>query len=503
MKLVFNDKLLFLTLAILQPASAKDSLTLLTSLFKNSHHLPTQSDADLLFRKWESKHLIIPVHKGRGFYSLTHAGHHFLPEDLRKFRDRTRIELIKNAYHASVKTSEGVARGLDDASSSAEPRTTTKEASRPVVSGRDPSQTRLIRLPARNYWPRFSEQLNLRVGLDSPPSDSQSGFRPFRYCSFPTLKSIRRASSIEPDSDTPKDLNSKQLALCIGVSPALISLMRRRKKSYYRTFKIGKKSGGERTIESPRVFLKSIQYWIKTYFFHYLTVHDACHAYLKDRSIISNAKPHVGKKYVANLDIENFFGNITENDVKRTLIRNGLGPTLSSVIADFLTLDNHLPQGAPTSPSISNAYLFEFDLELTNFANVRNLNYSRYADDLSISGNSIEDISMCIKEASSLLKRYGLTINNGKTRIANRNSSQRVTGVVVNEKLQPPRPFRRKVRAMFHRASLNPDEYSERHEELKGYYSYLSSYDSLADGNELTKYKNILDKLYSVTGGKK
>ena len=149
-----------------------------------------------------------------------------------------------------------------------------------------------------------------------------------------------------------------QLALAIGVSPRLLTSFTHKPENHYRTFKIGKKGGGEREISSPRFFLKTVQYWIKSYILCHVKIHESCHAYLRGKSIISNAEGHVGKKFVANIDIENFFGNITRDHVFRLLKKNDVGEKLSGSVAGLVTLDGCLPQGAPTSPDISNAFLY-------------------------------------------------------------------------------------------------------------------------------------------------
>jgi len=272
--------------------------------------------------------------------------------------------------------------------------------------------------------------------------------------------------------------------------------------NHYRTFTIGKKGGGEREISSPRFFLKTIQYWIKSYFLIYLKVHNACHAYEKGRSIISNAEHHVDKAFVANIDIEDFFGNITKDGIYKLLVDSNFGQNLASAIARLITLDGSVPQGAPTSPIISNAYLFDMDEILYQRSKEKELSYTRYADDITISGNSRESIIDIIHLCSDLLTRYGLRLNSKKTRIASRGGSQRVTGVVVNQKIQPPRKYQRTVRAIFHKAFNNPDQYIDRIDELRGHLSYLSSFDELRESRHLRRYRAVLIKLSAMANSK-
>ena len=288
------------------------------------------------------------------------------------------------------------------------------------------------------------------------------------------------------------------LALAIGVSPRLLTSFTHKAVNHYRFFSIGKKGGGEREIASPRFFLKTIQYWIKSYVLCHLKTHESCHAYLRGRSIISNAEDHVGKKFVANVDIENYFGSINRNHVFRLLRKNGIGEKLSNTVADIVTLDGVLPQGAPTSPDISNAFLLEVDDKLTKLSEGYNLKYTRYADDMTISGNSRGDIQSVIRRCSILLAEYGLKLKAEKTRIASDKTSQRVTGLLVNEKIQPPKEFRKKVRAIFHNASKHPEHFVDRLDELRGYHSYLISFDVLKESRHLRRYKIVISKIKSI-----
>ncbi len=230
----------------------------------------------------------------------------------------------------------------------------------------------------------------------------------------------------------------------------------------------------------------------------HLKIHDSCHAYLTGKSIITNAQNHVNKDFVANIDIEDFFGSIKRDHVFHLLKKNEIGERLSSVVAHLVTLDGKLPQGAPTSPAISNAFLYEFDNSLTKISHEAGLVYSRYADDITISGSSRSAIESVVYRCKKILADNDLKLNDNKTRIASARSSQRVTGLVVNEKIQPPREFQRKIRAIFHRVNKNPESYIEKISELRGYYSYLSSFNAIKDSRHLQRYRMIINKLKAV-----
>lgn len=279
------------------------------------------------------------------------------------------------------------------------------------------------------------------------------------------------------------------------MSPRLLTSFVHKPENHYRTFRIGKKGGGSREISSPRFFLKSIQYWIKSYILSQFNAHNACHSYRIGKSIITNANEHARKSYVGNVDIEDFFGSVDKKMVFECLRKHGYGSELSRSIAGLVTFNNSLPQGAPTSPEISNAILFDFDERLFAAASDVGVTYTRYADDITLSGGSKQVVAQLIRECEEGLKAHGMRLNSKKTRIASIRSSQVVTGLVVNEKVQPSRAYRKRIRAIFHQAGINPSQYVGRLKQLQGYYSYLSAFDSLKDSKQLREYREVIRKL--------
>lgn len=127
------------------------------------------------------------------------------------------------------------------------------------------------------------------------------------------------------------------------------------------------------------------------------------------------------------------------------------------------------------------------------------LQYSRYADDITISGEDRAQVRRAIRRSQSLLgKLYNLELHEQKTRISSRGGQQRVTGVVVNHDAAPPRIFRRRIRAMFHQASLRPREYMEQVTELRGYVGFLKSFPKLGEAREIARYEETLRGLQNI-----
>jgi retron-type reverse transcriptase len=117
----------------------------------------------------------------------------------------------------------------------------------------------------------------------------------------------------------------------------------------------------------------------------------------------------------------------------------------------------------------------------------KGLDYSRYADDITFSGESRSDIEYMVSKCRELLSAEGFNLKDKKSRVASKHASQRVTGLVVNEKVQPPREYRRKLRAIFNNALINPQEYVDRLDELYGYFGYLSSFDGARNARQIRK----------------
>lgn len=493
MAVKFNESLLLWAVGVLQPASPEEVISFLRSIYRTVDRWPSMDWIHEKFETWSERQWVLRVNKRLNIYSLSIDGNSKLGAALRRSRDKARLTLLRAAYDATLKQSVAGSVGSGGDAPPSETRYPTQEVSRPSRSGHETSRTESTRLMARPCWPRVIEQLDRQVGLNLPAAGSV--LSSYRYYSFPTLASIKEASQ---DASPDEDLSVTQLGLCIGISGRLITALMYKPKNHYRKFEIDKKGGGFRKISAPRYFLKSIQYWLKDYLLHSLRVHDACHAFQVGRSIITNAERHVGHEFVGNIDIRDFFGSITQPNIEALLIGHGIGERLANTVSRLVTLEGSLPQGAPTSPALSNAYLLEFDIEFSEYCSSRGLVYTRYADDLTISGATKSKVFDAIEQCRRVLRPYQLNLKEEKTRIASKYSCQSVTGIVVNEKLQPPRKFRKKVRAIFHNADLSPSSYVSKVEILRGYYGYLNAFPEFSGSKTLKKYKAIIEKINSL-----
>lgn len=372
------------------------------------------------------------------------------------------------------------------------------EVSKLLVDGDSPSTEQ--RLPiqlrigskGRQSQPLNSPWVSLNESTSFAASPYPSLLSPYHYSlSYPDVDFIK-----EIEGNIPPHLFVRHiLAYDLGFSLQLITRVLANKRPYYRKFKVPKKSGGFREVSSPRTYLKVILLYIKANLFTGLKVHDSVHSYRKGRSFLTNAQEHVGQKFVLNIDLENYFSSITIYKVREVLEKSGFSQPSVKLLSSLCTLDNSLPQGSPTSPIISNSVLYRVDSFLYRYCKRKNLNYTRYSDDITISGESKLAIEKASTIFSVMVKKAGFKVNNKKTRLMPYHKRQQVTGVVVNEVTSPPRDVMRKIRAKFHHAYKGKVIDVETKDMLLGNISYLSAFDKYKGSDLVKKYKYIMDNI--------
>ncbi|HPB26435.1 MAG TPA: reverse transcriptase family protein [Bacteroidales bacterium] len=228
----------------------------------------------------------------------------------------------------------------------------------------------------------------------------------------------------------------------------------------YRYFTLPKKNGGSRDIYAPSVKLKSIQQCLNYYFqAYYLFIKpEEVHGFVinphylgKRCNIAENAKAHVKKKYVLNIDLQDFFPNIKAKRVKETFLSPvfNFNEQIATALTLLTTYKGLLPAGAPTSPVISNFICLKLDKELKYFSELNDLTYTRYADDLTFSSNH-EIPGDMILDIICIIHRNDFRINEKKLRLKPSNRKQTVTGITVNQKVNVDRKLLKKTRAMIH-----------------------------------------------------
>lgn len=231
----------------------------------------------------------------------------------------------------------------------------------------------------------------------------------------------------------------------------------------YHQFSIPKKSGGQRTICAPNKGLKNIQTWLNIYFQAIYNSSSAATGFTIGKSVADNAKMHIGQNYIFNIDLKDFFPSIKESRVWNRLQLEPFNLTedVAQMVAGLCCMikfcDNDkpsyiLPQGAPTSPILTNAICDKLDRRLQGLAKRFGLRYSRYADDITFSSmhNVYQDDGPFIAELQRLIKEQGFRINDSKTRLQKKGSRQEVTGLIVSDKINVTRKYVREIRQLLY-----------------------------------------------------
>ncbi len=234
----------------------------------------------------------------------------------------------------------------------------------------------------------------------------------------------------------------------------------------YTHFEIPKRSGKLRKIHAPKSNLVIMQRSLSRELEKVFKLKASVHGFSKGRSIITNAAPHVRASHVLNLDIQDFFPSINFGRVRGLFMAKpyALPASVATVVAQICCHENSLPQGAPTSPIISNMICAKMDAQLRNYAKSHGLYYTRYADDLTLStrkrllptalGSKIsQDVSYRFEVAPELLgivKSNGFELNEAKTRYFGRGDRRVVTSLVVNRTVNVRRNYVRHIRALLH-----------------------------------------------------
>lgn len=271
-------------------------------------------------------------------------------------------------------------------------------------------------------------------------------------------------------------------------------------EKYYKKFTIKKRNGKNRTILCPYTELKKIQVNILNDLLYDKRPSPFAKAYIKNINLLDNVKIHRGYKYILKLDISNFFENILYVDIFNIYKEYGFSNRLCGVLAHLTTYNDYLPQGAPTSPFLSNLVLRSFDYKIGNWCYENNINYTRYSDDLTFSMNEFN--TNIIRLVRTNLYKFGLTLNNEKIHLINNSQKQKITGIVVNEKIQVDSIYRKKIRQEMyyiqkygineHIKALNIGDKEKYLKSLLGKILFVLSIDS--KNKEFSRYKNIINK---------
>ncbi|MBI3185272.1 MAG: RNA-directed DNA polymerase [Myxococcales bacterium] len=298
----------------------------------------------------------------------------------------------------------------------------------------------------------------LGPGVSSGLSDRRSNIEALAAAGLPVLS-------------TPADV-AKALEVTVPELRWLCFHSEAAERTHYRTFEVPKRSGGVRLLAAPKKKLAKAQGWVLRSILEKLPTEKPAHGFVKGRSIVSNAAAHLGRDVVVNLDLKDFFPTVTFPRIRGVFKKAGYSPAVATVLALLCTESPRreveyegrryfvavgpraLPQGACTSPALSNQVARKLDRRLRGRMAKLGFEYTRYADDLTFSAppGKREKVGFLKAAVRHLVEEEGFTVHPEKGSVLSSSRRQRVTGIVVNRKLSVPREQVRRLRAILHQA---------------------------------------------------
>lgn len=355
----------------------------------------------------------------------------------------------------------------------------------------------LMRSLARRFAPRpayWEERAAGGAEDEEDEGEEPTGRKRLRATAAPRPNLLAQSSL--PNLATRDDL-ARALGITKGTLDWLAFPDATKEPLHYSAFAVPKRSGGYRVLYAPKPKLKAAQRWLHREILSKTSASEPAHGFVQTRSIHTNAAPHAGKDIVVTLDIQDFFPTITYRRVRGIFQSLGYGEEVAIPLAMLCTVkpaekvrkfvggQRHrmLPQGAPTSPALANLACRHLDARLAGLAAKFGCAYTRYADDLTFSGD--EAFEKSLKRFMPLLhqivKNEGFRVKKGKTHFARRGARQQVTGLVVNDGPRVPRRYRRELRAILHNArkttldAQNRDKHPHFRHALRGRIEFVRS----------------------------
>jgi len=266
---------------------------------------------------------------------------------------------------------------------------------------------------------------------------------------------------------------------------------------YYVSFSIPKKDGVLRHIDAPKYPLRCTQQWILKEILEKIQPHETAMAFRKGNQfgIAENGKKHLNQPYILKIDVKDFFSSIRRKRIFPIFLGLGYSPFIANLLTNYCTYNNSLPQGASTSPALSNLVLFEHDRDVHDYCQAKQVIYTRYADDMIFSA---DDKQVLLKKIYPLvqesLKRLNLRINGKKTQLLSANNRQLVTGILVNnEKITLKKQTRKRIRAMIHTDIIKKGK-SRLSEQTQGHLAYVNGIDPVLYNKYLAYYHTLKEK---------
>lgn len=307
--------------------------------------------------------------------------------------------------------------------------------------------------------------------------------------------------------------DGKELASLMHIDSKKINTFSTFPHGYYRKFKIKKHDGSDREIKQPCKDLKAVQAWILRYILDQLSPSPYATAYRKKKNISHNVSPHSYNRYFICLDIEDFFDSISIRRVAKVFSIIGHSSKASNLLAKlctcngglprrgafYPTFEGSLPQGAITSPALSNLIAAKLDRRIAGYTSRRNITYTRYADDMTLSANNPVVLSQALPRILKIIKTEHFKPNMAKLRVLGPRKSCYITGLTKNNsesKFGIGKQKKKKMRAIMHHLIVQskPDTKFKNEKSIIGWLNYLNSVDQESFKQMNGYWKRLLEK---------
>lgn len=275
----------------------------------------------------------------------------------------------------------------------------------------------------------------------------------------------------------------KDMSELINLSERFIYHLNTSINYFYKEVKVKRKNKKIRILACPSKRLKAVQAWILRNILDKISVEHAAVAYVKGKNLLDNLEVHKSNKFIICLDIENFFGAISQMWVYSLFRSLGYNKNISYIFANLCTYKGSLPQGGVTSPSLSNILCKRLDRRILGYTGARNIAYSRYADDITLSGNNPNILLKSVEFVKSIIEDEGFNLNMDKYRVIRPGHCRKITGLIISDDnicVGIGRRKKKELRAKIHNlksGKLSEQEAKKMELHIKGWLSFLEAID--------------------------
>ena len=303
-------------------------------------------------------------------------------------------------------------------------------------------------------------------------------------------------------NNMPLVFNVEHLAIQIGWTYNGLEHLLKTIDDNYSIYEIRKKSNPKstRTITAPSPALKTVQWWIyRSILQRDDRVSKYAQGFVERRNIKTNAIPPEGAKWLLTLDLKDFFDNVLANRVYDYFVGLGYEKSVCWALTTLCTFQRHLPQGAPTSPYLSNLLARQMDDDIAAYCSLNGFVYSRYADDISISSKDWNKVPS-INDVRKIVEKNGFRLNHNKTKLRHKGQRLEVTGLTIGTAARVPKSFRNEILRELHFCekytptahsnTMYPDKMFYK-EWLLGKIQYVRSIDSDVGNKMLERFNNL------------